>query len=217
MLIRDRPLAWFTSNWGWRNASSWRLRWRYVMALVVPSRIRARARGRHRASSPSARTMRQTLAGVVAASRQQGYSPIFFLAGAACQFGLCRRRRSLGGHGSARTYGLGWVARPHDHSCSPSAGSPACFLEPLDAGFKLSPPVPHRRCSASMARRARFRCRPARCPSISRHFGSPRHRDSSCSTARGKRRFPAPASRDGVSLLINAWRDDEAATKCSNS
>lgn len=109
MLIATVPLAWFTSNWGWRNAFLMAAAVATVMALVVLVFVHERAdvieRRRKRVE-----TMRQTLAGVVAASRQQGFWPIFFLQGAtysafAAVAGLWV------GPWLAQTYGLGLESR----------------------------------------------------------------------------------------------------------
>lgn len=109
MLIATVPLASFTALWGWRNAFLTAAAVATVMAILVLIFVHERAEVIEKRRA-RVEDMRQTLAGVVAATRQPGFWSIFFLQGAtysafAAVAGLWV------GPWLAQTYGLGLESR----------------------------------------------------------------------------------------------------------
>ncbi|MFO1117827.1 MAG: MFS transporter [Beijerinckiaceae bacterium] len=109
MLIATVPLASFTALWGWRNAFLTAAVFATIMAIVVLLFVHERAEVIEKRRT-RVEDMRQTLAGVVAATRQRGFWSIFFMQGAtysafAAVAGLWV------GPWLAQTYGLGIEAR----------------------------------------------------------------------------------------------------------
>jgi predicted MFS family arabinose efflux permease len=81
MLASTAPLAWFAGQWGWRNAFLTAAAVAILMAIVMTLFVHERAEvvAQRRARNES---LRETLAGVAAATRIEGFWPVFFLQGA---------------------------------------------------------------------------------------------------------------------------------------
>ena len=78
MLAATAPLAWFAGQWGWRNAFLTAAAVATFMAIIVALFVHERAEviAHRRARTES---LRETFAGVVAATRVRGFWPVFFL------------------------------------------------------------------------------------------------------------------------------------------